>query len=357
MAANARSAELDMVRGIAILFVVAIHIGLPPGWDHLLRAVALPAFFIVSGYLFREPTEKSSIKELAAGRFRSLLVPYMTACVLSYLLWLVTMFIGDVRQEGFPWYKPLVGIFYGNDPGGWMGLNGPLWFLICLFSAQMLFGLALKGLRNTSLWAQSIVFLAVGLAGWGIGQLVFLPWGLDLAMAALPFLFAGRLLRRYRLLEKMKPVGFAAAASAAVFAATALGNASDMDFRIYGNVALFYLSGMAGTLFLVALAKGLLKAEALRALFSLLGRESLAILIFHYGFVFVALKFADKSLFHDSIPWIAYWVLGASVPLLLSAAIRQVPFLHFLLSGGRTDAVRKGPRRRKSGKKLLELQN
>jgi fucose 4-O-acetylase-like acetyltransferase len=330
-----RQAELDIVRGFAIAFVVAVHIGVSSYWNDVLRAAALPAFFAVSGYWFKSPGTAADWKSWIAGRVRSLLVPYWTAGVLSWLLWMVTMFTGEVRQADFVWYKPLVGLLYGNDPGGWLGLNGPLWFLICLFSAQMLLGMLHLAMRRANRWSRGAACAALGLAGWGIGQRTFLPWGADLALAALPFLYAGLLAREHRLPEKLKPAGLPALACAAVFALTALNNSSDMDFRSYGNVVFFYVSGISGAFVLLVLAKLIGRARSLSALFSWWGRESLAILIFHYGFVFVALKYVDKSGFHDTLPGFVYWLLGIFVPILASSVIRRAPLLRLLLLGGR----------------------
>jgi hypothetical protein len=69
--------------------------------------------------------------------------------------WILTNLLGQYKEE-FTWYTPLVGMLNGNYE---YLINFPLWFLVCLFCAQLIFCILYKYLRDFSLGIQLLVFL------------------------------------------------------------------------------------------------------------------------------------------------------------------------------------------------------
>jgi fucose 4-O-acetylase-like acetyltransferase len=329
-----RLAEIDAIRGITILLVVFGHTDIPVWLNETLRTFRMPLFFLVSGYLFSSRKYVNNIKELLKQRFWSLLVPYFSASVVFFLFW-VTLFILK-PTDGQVWYKPLIGMFYGNDPGGWLGLNGPLWFLVCLFCAQVIYSITLRYTQRFSTPIRVSVFILIGVLGFLISKIVFLPWSFDIAMVAVTFMYVGGLFKEHKLLEKLKPMSITLFGSLLIFIVSSQFNSAvDMDYRIYGNLILFYAGGVSGSILVMMITKIIINSKIIGQALSYLGKESLTILIFHRGFCFVILSYIDNQFFGMSIHWGIYLVIGITVPLLIGNIIKKIPVLDILLNGKR----------------------
>ena len=79
---------------------------------------------------------------------------------------------------------------------------GTFWFLACLFVLNFLFYLIVRFLKKE--WLRLLIVAAIAAVGflyYAFGGSA-LPWNVDACATALPFFYAGWLLRRYGLLEK-----------------------------------------------------------------------------------------------------------------------------------------------------------
>ena len=134
-----RKVWIDVVKGIAILFIVFYHN--PVATQNVLFAI--PVFFFISGYLFN-PNVTS--RALFKRRFNSLLRPYFFTVILISLAYIIF-------QDGpfFLWY--LFWAIYANAP------NLPktalhLWFLPTLFLTTVFVWLVLN---NISVLRKSLI--------------------------------------------------------------------------------------------------------------------------------------------------------------------------------------------------------
>jgi fucose 4-O-acetylase-like acetyltransferase len=328
-----RLSEIDIVRGITILLVVAGHTEIPIWLNDIFRNFRMPLFFLVSGYLFSSKKYINNLTGLFISRFWSILVPYFSAGLLFYLLWIIYC-IYKKFEYGFIWFKPLVGIFYGNGIDNWLGMNTPLWFLVCLFSTQILFGLIYKKIQNFSFLSQMLIFFIIGLIGVKVSKVLFLPWGIDIALVSVLFLFIGNKFKMCNFLQSIKFTNWCLLLSVTVFFITSLLNSTvDMNNRLYGNIFLFYTSGISGSIFILLLSKLASRFNVLVQLLSLIGRESLLILIFHFGFCFILLNFINERLFNNSINWTVYLILGILLPMIFGNIIKRVTILNILFNG------------------------
>jgi polysaccharide biosynthesis protein PslL len=117
-----RKVWVDVIKGIAILFVLITHHPLINQKNFYFSFFSIPLFFFISGYLFKSDV---SFKTILKKRFDSLLKPYLFTAILVSLVYL--FFKG---APSFLWY--FFWIVFGNSP------NLPkyalhLWFLPCLF--------------------------------------------------------------------------------------------------------------------------------------------------------------------------------------------------------------------------------
>ncbi len=327
-----RFIEIDIARGGTIFLVVMGHTAIPIWLNNILRDFRMPLFFFVSGYLFSSHRYLNDTRLLWINKFYALLVPYFTAGILSYFYWLILNAVNPLKYE-FLWYKPLVGILYGNGVNGWLSINIPLWFLVCLFCVQLLYCYSQKIIGGFRVYTQIGFYLILGFLGYVISRFVFLPWGLDIALVALFFMHLGNKFKDYQLLNKIKPFGIVSILSLIIFGISTYINNADMNNRIYDNFFVFYIAGISGSIATLSIAKLVSKKKLPTDFFTFLGRESLIILIFHVGFAIATLKYIDNLFVKGTIHWTIYFAFGLLIPISLSVFINKIPILNILLNG------------------------
>ena len=123
---------VDAAKGLGILLMVLGHIWTDACAEIVvwLYSFHVPMFFVLSGMMLKytRKLEKSSLKEIIISRCRQLLVPYIVFETIYIAL------IGSRHQFNFDilqwhWYDGLI-----LKP-----VNGPLWFLECLFVVEIAF--------------------------------------------------------------------------------------------------------------------------------------------------------------------------------------------------------------------------
>ena len=199
-----RCLSIDVARGIAILLVVAGH---SPAIGHVswrvIHSFHMPLFFFLSGMVFNE---NRSLREVVAGRARTLLLPVMAVICVGALV-RVGLSGATVTMAGVVWLRS----FYGTITSFEWGL-APLWFLLSLFVTQVVYraiavplNWRLSGCGRVSVAACLVVLgfvviqaqagmTAVLMGWWPALALVLpgLPWNLDLLPLTLGFFMLGR---------------------------------------------------------------------------------------------------------------------------------------------------------------------
>lgn len=179
-----RDEAVDVAKGICILLVICIHSEVFEFIPMPFEFIAVPMFFFMSGFFDRS---SRPFRDIIGKGARTLLWPSMVWCVIAgAYLSLLTMLKGERPSVGFDAFNPCT----------W---NGPCWFLVALFWVKiMTWGFQRMRLKPL------IVILLTLLLGYG-GMHVELPLCLDVALAALPLYFAGKLLYPYRQFLASKP--------------------------------------------------------------------------------------------------------------------------------------------------------
>ncbi|WP_337133516.1 acyltransferase family protein [Priestia megaterium] len=327
-----RLVELDIVKGITIFLVVFGHAGASEGMlGQTLSAFRMPLFFLVSGYLFSNSKYLNNFKLLLVDKIRTLILPYFVFCLMSAIVW---YFLSSIQNVDVQWGKPIFGMIYGN--GNWIIGNIPIWFLPCLFCTLVIFVLIQKLLIKNSLPAKIIIFSLIGIAGYLISKISWMPWGLDVALVALPFVYLGGVLKEIRVLYNHKIMISATFLSLVVFIISLIYNTHvDMNNRIYGNLFLFYVGGISGAFVVLFLCKYILsKIKIVSLTFSYMGMQSILILGFHGSIGLNAVSVLNEKVNIGFLgnPLISS-IIAISISLCLGLGINKIPLLSFLFKG------------------------
>ena len=195
---------IDSLRGFAVILVILGHLPTSPELHKYIFSFHMPLFFFISGYLFNQK-KYSQTGKFVASRVKSLLFPYFSLTVVSYLIFLLTNYSPSDNR----FYLPYEGDFsktiystlyasYNFDHFNSVLFNGPLWFLPCLLVTSIIFYLLFKAF-NKSLNSFIAAIVVVSLIGYySINYLPqALPWSIDIALSAVTFYSAGYLFRNY----------------------------------------------------------------------------------------------------------------------------------------------------------------
>ena len=272
--------------------------------------VAVPVFFIMSGYLFFANVEKWSInvyKTKILRRMKTLLIPY--------LIWNLLM---AVKMKTFSWN--IFGVFW--CPAGiqtdWFGqeqwmtapANMPLWFLRDLIIVSLFTPIIYIIVRKLGSWL--IVILTILYLS---GICAFIP---GLSAYAVYFFTLGAFfsIRRTDLLEKLRRFEWSAYILSIAFAIammltynTLFFSSLMLCFRLVGAVAVFCLASR-------------ILASTTKRLPSLVCDSTYFIYLAHYVFFFSFIDTAFFTLFGTSTPALSIHYLLA--PLLKAAVLTAV---------------------------------
>jgi fucose 4-O-acetylase-like acetyltransferase len=275
-----RDVTIDVARGIAIVLVVLGHnpalAGAAPGFVDALFLFHEPLFFLLSGLVQPSLSMSAAVSKLA----RRLLLPFLIAALSVGALKLMTRG-GSVEHL-------LAGIAWGT------GQTLPwshLWFLPALFLAQLTTQVLRKLPGGTARWAFAsaaalLVVLSIPMAmgpdmsALGFAAPVGLPWSVDLLPVCLLFVCVGALLQDAPALRARLEQPLVVAAAVLVFAFS-LGSRTDLNLRVFTPPMLAVFAAASGCLMALALARALTALRPVAAMFTTVGRHTLAIFLLH----------------------------------------------------------------------------
>ena len=183
-----RIAFIDLAKGVCILLVVMMHAGLGHGFPGL-RALRMPLYFMLSGLFFKD---YGSFRLFVEKKVNKILVPFLFFALLGFADQALTA-LGEGRAlTAYGLWQPFVSPSMTRS-------NLPVWFLVSLFWANLIY--CAVSIHVGRLWLRTLSVFALGGAGYALSQgKVYLPLFFASSLTALPFFFAGSLLRRLPLL-------------------------------------------------------------------------------------------------------------------------------------------------------------
>jgi acyltransferase len=248
---------LDALKGIGIILVVSGHSAAEGVLQTYIYSFHMPLFFFISGYGMAAVGYRG-IGEIIRKKSRSLLIPYGFFSAITYVIWfaLRRSFSGE-PQSDVEFYIPLLGIFYSAPYKSFLIHNKPLWFLTCLFVAEVVVFLSTEVLRKTQYFKAAAISVGLGISILGYCVSLYsgfrLPWSVEVALVGSLFLTAGYLFHGYQdvLQSKMKPNYALRGLTLCLFVCVGMGLSSlngfcNMVDAKYNNFLLFLVAAFLG---------------------------------------------------------------------------------------------------------------
>jgi len=276
------SEKIDWVnvsKGIAIILVVIAHnITVRSPLFTFIFAFHMPFFFIISGYLYSNKSLKVQVK----NNYQRLILPYIATSLLLIMFMILRSLIKGQPTNIF---NLVASILYssGVPPTQFSSSIisiGALWFLTCLFCATIIFNILIKLTKDYNKYIQFSIITTLSLIGFVIGELVYLPWSLDIALSSQIFIYSGYYLRSNNILNKTLHIMPTIVMSGLLILSVCISTIS-MNSRLYQNIIVACLGAISGSILLIYISKYISKFLLLNRFFSYLGQQTLVILCFH----------------------------------------------------------------------------
>ena len=271
---NSRMAWGDIAKGIGIILVIMGHTFHPAG--QVCKAIYLfhmPLFFFLAGYFFNFKKYESNFISLIKNTYNRIFIPILFSFLLFY----------NVLNK-----YDLITLLYGiGKPIPEWGINAigfAMWFLYCLVVVRILLWCLIKFSEKFkySVFIDLFITSVLVLVGAKIGQIVKLPWSIDVALVALFIAYAGYLCKEFNIFNNIKFCIFilSIAFLLGYIDFTFLG--LSMNDRYYSNYPLvsIYIAVIL-SIALVYISKFLENIKIFNKFLAYLGANSIIIMIFH----------------------------------------------------------------------------
>ena len=272
MRTQKRNEAFDILRGIGIVLMVMGHIGFGKVFDKYIHTFHMPIFFFVSGYFFNT---KDNFKSFFLHQLKTIMVPYTLFVLLCQPLHYI--YTGEWSLSYF-----VLSFFTSNRNR--IDVAGAFWFLLCLFSAKILFYAIIRFAKG--IWTSVTVFTLTIMSNY---MRVKLPLCLDSAFSMLLVMYVGYLLSTYKekkLVKRVMNLPIAATIPLLVINGILIMLNEPVNIRCnyFGNVPLFWINVSIAILCYYSLAQTISKVsyrvfQWIKNVLTFFGRESIVALV------------------------------------------------------------------------------
>ena len=321
---------VNNAKTIGIALVAFGHLAAPTNALLFLNSFHMPLFFFLSGYLLSRST--CDLKSFAKRKAQTLLIPYLFFAIVSFLFWYFAAQKLIERESGVNPFKYLFGILSAIPSKEYLGFNIPIWFLPSLFCTEMIFFIYQKYVGRYTFLFCVFLFLAGVIVKLYAG--FRLPYGLDVSLFSVLFLYSGyRLRKKNQLIASIRQIKPALQFTGVLLFGLltywlALLNGSSGHVSVYTlqfyNYPLFLCAACSGIIFTLFLSIGIPDYS----LFRFFERNTIVILGFHL-LCFPVLKGIQVFLLHIPVETANDTYLLNLVYVLLMFAV-LTPVIYFI---------------------------
>ncbi len=267
-----RNDVLDIAKGLGIMLVVFGHLTYAKDPERtLIHSFHMPMFMMLSGYLFK-PRPVGSI--VTRGTKNFLLAAYATLMIDIAISFYTLADEKAPLPTGGDWLETF--LLYD---GLWRNL--PVWYLFAMVICQAVSAVLLKG------GPLLLAFTAAGATVFNLSLSTRIVWWPISTLFAFPFFALGVLFGQKELAEPIQRrwKWLLAPSFAGLMYVAFFNGYTDMYSHIPGkSYLLFIVSGLLGTVFMIAFSTGLRRFGGIAAdFFCYLGKNTFLILITHYN--------------------------------------------------------------------------
>ncbi len=240
---------IDIAKGIAILCVFFGHtVSTPSLLVKFVYLFHMPVFFMLSGYVF---SNKRNFKDFLLVKLKTVVLPIFTIGLAGAVLVGAVFQVVKHEDPGWKWLflNPIVQY----------GTHSLLWYLAALFVLLLIFYGLTKLFKDRVKLLIPVSFL-LGLVSYCFIRFVgiTLPWSIDTALVALPFTAIGYGIKKADISQKIKHPAVLIVAAALCIAAGYFNysyfGSIDMHTNAYGNIFLFYIGAVSGSIMVISLS-------------------------------------------------------------------------------------------------------
>ena len=318
MKSSQRESYIDVVRGLAIIFVVLGHLGMPAFAHSFIYGFHMPLFFILSGYLYSSSKQTNvPFLQYTHIKARAYLFPYVILALVNFfanlLMEKVQLSPSDlwISSKSHLYWLLLTNDAYGISPN-----CEALWLLPCFFLVSVGFYLIQK---QSTLVRSALMFVLCLLQAIFIVGNVQLPWHLNILPVCILFVYVGWFIRHYKLLDRPFYV-FAVLLILGVTGSILNPVYLDLNHMSFGNLPLCLCGAIGMSYSILYICKHWLIKSFLLELY---GRNTLPIMGLHMLLSSLILLVLNR------IPLFAaygyHWWLNAALILLLFIPVCLLP--------------------------------
>ena len=271
---------IDLAKALSIFIIVYAHTYITSTISSFVHLFHVPVFFFLSGLVWRD--KEKGMKDKVAALFRELLVPYYVCASVSAVFYRL---LGRLISDSVDLLTPiqcLEGIIYANSRTGLMAWNRPLWFIPCLFSVKLIWGIITHFVKSDSTRRRIVIgifFLGI-LISYGFHD-IELPYELEIAFVMLGFYWLGS--KSGFLKEKIKNerhvllLAVAMSSFLICYAVYKHNSGVSVQHNEYGAFPLFLIGALAGIIMIITISGILSKIK----LIQFVGQNTITILLWH----------------------------------------------------------------------------
>lgn len=314
-----RLEEFDIMKGVLIILVVIGHTSLlPQYWNEVVFWFHMPVFFMITGVLTNKWISFEN-KNLLKHKFISLAIPYFSYCTFFYLI------MGNDSVGKFLVKTLLAGRLNITQ------YSFPYWYIGSLFIALFAYGTIRASKQNFKLLIINrlshrrviLAYVIIHIASL-CHYVPCLPWGIDTAIGAIPYIFVGDLFKKYN--YKRWHITFAILPIIIIFGFKLISfqYKLNMASMVYNHILLDLLIPIVFGFALYQMAM-LCRNTPIQSILSVCGRNSLTIFYLHAA-----------VLSCESINIYLRILLAISGGIMLQAMFEKYRLLRFLFLGKRS---------------------